>query len=162
MSNRPNHFTVEFHEGDAPMLVHAMSIAACTAMMCGHKGAQERFRAYQKQFEPFVPAISKLFDEEQWAEIIMALQKVDRFELEFQPRYDRWWKKDEPDPTEEGYLTVVIGERRFTAKGWNLKRDEKLCRKHIEETMLTLNRLAPMDCTGTVTEVPAKKDPIYG
>jgi hypothetical protein len=55
MNNRRGFFTVEFHEGDAYMLVHAMMIAATTAMMCGYPGAQERFNEYKREVRGTCP-----------------------------------------------------------------------------------------------------------
>lgn len=150
MSNRPNHFTVEFHEGDAPMLVHAMIIASNTAMMCGYPGAKERFNTFKKKFEEYVPAISKLFDEEEWSEIIAKLQHVDNYVVEFQSNRWHW---GEPTPEQEGTIFIRIGEARFAARGWNLKRNDPVRRAHLADLLTTLDRLAPLGCTGTVVEL---------
>lgn len=150
MSNRPNHFTVEFHKGDALMLVHAMMIASTTAWMCGYPGARDRFNEYREKFEEHVPALARVFDEEAWAELVMALQSVTNYEVEF----TKDWRGNWRDPPEEdtGRVVVTVGDKRWESTLWGKVGDEDFKRKHLAELIQTLDVLAPLDCTGTLTE----------
>jgi hypothetical protein len=150
MNNRRGFFLVEFHEGDAYMLVHAMMIAATTAMMCGYPGAQARFNEYREKFEEHVPAMARIFEEERWAEIIALLQAAPGYEIEFVKDWRGNWR----DPPEEdtGRVKVKIGDKMFQSDLWGKVGEEPFKRKHLEELMRTLDVLAPLDCTGTMTE----------
>jgi hypothetical protein len=133
--------TLEFDIADAPMLVHAMQIAACTAMMCGHRDAQKKLDAYKAIFQQFAPPEAKFFDEEEWAEIGMALMTAKTFHVTIaEPRWNRshWWSS--------GYVQVIVDEREFSgAAGSDLKRGAA----EIEAIYNALAQLAPMNCTGT-------------
>lgn len=136
--------TMEFDLADAPMLMAAVRLAACTAMMCSHKDADKKLRVYQKMFEQFVPACAARFEEEVWAEIGMALLNAESFRVTIEPRSwerDRtWWY--------EGVLTVYVGKKRFEAgRGISayVKRGDDEAPKALYEA---LTELAPMDCQG--------------
>lgn len=150
MTNRRGYFNVEFHEGDALMLVHAMLIAANTAWMCGYPGARDRFNEYRAKFEEHVPAISRIFDEEAWAELIMALQTVDSYEIEF----TRDWRSKWGAPAEEesGEVKVKVGDKTWKSTLFGKVGEEDFKRKHLAQLVQTLDVLAPMDCKATITE----------
>jgi hypothetical protein len=150
VTNRRGYFNVEFHEGDALMLVHAMMIASTTAWMCGYPGARDRFNEYKEKFEEHVPAMARLFDEEAWAEIVMALQSSPGYEVEFTPDWRGGWG----DPPEEktGKVRVIVGDKTWKCVLWGKVGEEDFKRKHVAELVRTLDVLAPLDCTGTVTE----------
>lgn len=79
MSNSQNKRTLEFDVTDAPMLLHAMSIAAATAHMCGHPLARKRFDQYKAMLKAYVPPEADLFDEEVWGEMGMVLSSAKAF-----------------------------------------------------------------------------------
>lgn len=141
---------VEFHEGDAPMLVHAMMIASTTAMMCGHPGARDRFNEYRDKFEEHVPAMARIFDEEAWGEIVMALQKTGSYEIIFTRDWRAKWNAAPEEVS--GRVVVAINGKKWESTLWSKVGEEEFKRKHVTELLTTLNTLAPMDCTGTITE----------
>jgi hypothetical protein len=133
--------TLEFDIADAPMLVHAMSIAACTAMMCGHKDAQKKLDAYKKVFAQFAPPEAAFFDEETWAEMGGALLTAKSFHVTVtEPKWNRnhWWS--------QGYIEVTIDDRRF---GGGAANQIKRGGPEIEAIHNALAQLAPLDCTST-------------
>jgi hypothetical protein len=132
------------------MLVHAMLIAANTAWMCGYPGARDRFNEYRAKFEEHVPAISRIFDEEAWGELIMALQKADTYEIEFTRDWRSKWGS--PPSEETGEVRVKIGEKSWKSTIFGKVGKEDFKRGHLDQLVKTLDVLAPLDCTGTVTE----------
>lgn len=150
MSNRRGYFNVEFHEGDALMLVHAMMIASTTAWMCGYPGARDRFNEYREKFEEHVPAMARIFDEEAWAEIIMALQGVETYEIEFARDWRSKWGA--PPEEESGEVRITVGEKTWKSTLFGKVGEEEFKRKHLAELIQTLDALAPMDCKAIITE----------
>lgn len=136
--------TMEFDLADAPMLMAAVRLAACTAMMCGHKAADKKLRVYQQFFTQFLPEAAARFDEEAWAEIGMALLDAKEFRVTIEPkRWERdrsWWY--------DGVLTVYVGTKRFEAdKGAKpyIRRGDDDAPRALYEALV---ELAPMDCQG--------------
>lgn len=140
--NRRHTRTMEFEVSDAPALMRAFSIAACTAMMCGHKGAQARLDRYKKLMAEFVPAEAKLFDEEVWCEIGIALVNAKTFRVALtQAGWHRHhWVHD-------GKLTVYVDDVRFDTQGIETYRPGA---PEIEAIYKVLTDLAPIDCVGTM------------
>lgn len=137
--------TLEFDLHDAPMLVHAMSIAACTAMMCGHPDAEKKLRAYKAMFAAFEPPEAKPFEAEHWAEMGEALLQAKTFHVTIVPRFSErgysWWS--------EGYLAVQVQGRTFIANRGvkpEVKRGDDSAPQALYKV---LKEIAPMDCEGT-------------
>ncbi|AFU88116.1 hypothetical protein CcrColossus_gp246 [Caulobacter phage CcrColossus] len=137
--------SIEFDLTDAPMLMHAMSIAACTAMMCGQPGADKKLRAYKAVFQAFVPPEAAGFVEERWAEMGMALMTAKTFHVTVLPRSwessKTWWS--------EGYLTVILDGKPYHAdRGVSpyVKRGDDAAPQALHRY---LQDIAPMDCIGT-------------
>lgn len=146
MSNGPGKFTMEFDRADGPMLVHALQIAACTALMCGHSQAQARLQTYRDAFKAFAPPEAKFFDEEAWAEIGMALVTAKSFKVmlvarSWQRDY-RWW--------DEGVMRVEIGDKAFEGRNEYVKRKDLETPKAV---LAALQELAPMACVGELVPV---------
>lgn len=136
--------TLEFDLADAPMIAAAFRLAACTAMMCSHKDADKKLRAYEAVLKQFVPEAASHFDAERWAEIGMALIDAKDFRVTIEPRrWERdasWWR--------EGVVVVYVGKKRFEADGMKLhgvKRGDDETIKGLHEA---LTELAPLDCQG--------------
>lgn len=133
--------TLEFDIADAPMLVHAMQIAACTAMMCGHKDAQKKLDAYKQVFAQLAPPEAKFFDEEEWAEMGLALLTAASYHVTIaEPKWHRghWWST--------GFIQVNIDDREFSGSAASqLKRGAA----EIEAIFKALGELAPIGCEGT-------------
>jgi hypothetical protein len=128
---------LEFDLADAPMLLHAMRIGANTAMMCGHRDAQERLKRYGAMLKEFISPVSDIFDPECWAEIGMALADAKECRVGLAPRaHDTSWS-----PTL--FLSVVVDGRRFRDTSWmGYKRDSPIPEKVCE----ALRQLAPVNC----------------
>lgn len=159
MSNMKNKRTLEFDVSDAPMLIHAMQIAANTAMMCGHPDARKRFQAYRKVFEQFVPAEAAWFDEETWGDIGEALVTatgfhvyldLTRFEKLALERGERisWRAREDLDLV----IDFRQGEeivRRFKSKyGFKGKAGDP----RVAAVFKVLDDLAPMTCEGSFSD----------
>lgn len=143
MTNRPNTRSLEFEVSDAPMLVHALAIAACTAKMCSRPDAEQRLRKYQEIVAKFAPPEAKMFDEEVWAEMGMALVGAQRFHVKIDK--SRW--ETEFNPWAGGVLIVEIG-----GKKWQ---DNRVVERHkpgapeVKAVCKALQEIAPVDCVGT-------------
>lgn len=138
--------TLEFDVMDAPMLAAALRLAACTAMMCGHKDAQKRLDQYRDVVAQLVPPEAKLFDEECWAEIGMALADAPTFEVSI--RATRWDPK--PSRWSQGKIVVTIGKR-----SWENDRIQRYAPGDptFKAVFDVLQQLAPIDCVGTLQDV---------
>lgn len=110
MSNRRDKFVMEFDRADAPMLVHALGIAANTAMMCGHPQAQKKLQAYREAVKAFAPPEADRFDEEVWAEMGIALLTAKRVDVGVKQRA---WEHKGSDWWSEGTLVVTVDGREF-------------------------------------------------
>lgn len=137
--------TLEFDVADGPMLMAAVRLAACTAMMCSHRDAEKKLRVYQQMFAQHVPAAAARFDEETWAEIGMALMAATSFHVTILPkRWERdrsWWR--------EGALAVTIDGATFLGDHGvspYVKRGDDAPPQALCEA---LQELAPMDCQGS-------------
>lgn len=137
--------TLEFDLHDAPMLVHALSIAACTAMMCGHPDAEKKLRAYKAMLAAFQPPEAKHFEPEHWAEMGEALLQAKDFHVTIIPRsFERkwsWWS--------EGVLAVHVQGQTFTADcgvSPYVKRGDDAAPQALHKV---LKEIASMDCAGT-------------
>ena len=144
MSNDRLKRTIEFDLMDAPMLVHAMMIAANTAKMCGHRDAEKKLRAYQAVLKTFVPPEAAHFDEEAWAELGMALMEAQHFHVTVTQKsweHHKWWS--------EGHLTVICQGRAYKANRGSdcyVKRGDDTAPQALYKV---LKELAPMDCAGS-------------
>jgi hypothetical protein len=140
--------TLEFDLTDAPMLVHALSIAAATAKMCGLKDAEQKLRAYKAILAQFVPPEAKLFEEEAWAEIGMALATSPTFLVSItrarwehgQPLY-RW---------SEGMVTVTMPGRQWQSDRRTLYKPGA---PEFKAVFDVLSALAPIGCEGSLKDV---------
>lgn len=151
MSNDRLKRTLEFDLTDAPMLAHAMRIAACTALMCGHKDAQKRLDQYQAFLAQLVPPEAKHFEEEVWAEIGMALGEAKSFRVTLCK--DSWrnhqWVR-------EGRIVVHVDDRTFDASkgferfGWDAP--------ELKAVFKMLTELAPMGCEGILDTAWQEED----
>lgn len=155
MSNNRNMRTMEFDVSDAPMLLHAMAIAAATALMCGHPDARKRFERYKDLFKSFVPPEADLFDEETWGDIGMVLAQAQAFRViaDLHPIDRRRKEKGEyvsPYSTKLRLrVEVDVGEktRAFETKyGVDIKPDGDPRVKAVHDV---LAELAPLDCAGS-------------
>ena len=154
MTNNRLKRTLEFDVTDAPMLMHALRIGACTAMMCGHKDADQKMRAYEAILKQFVPEAAKMFDEEVWASMGIALTTAKAFEVTL--IRDRWERQSWYAP--KGRLAVIVREKIFQA-GWDHKYafDDPALRLLYD----TLTEIAPLDCVGTIaTAYPEKNESV--
>jgi hypothetical protein len=156
MSNMQNKRTLEFDVSDAPMLVHAMQIAANTAMMCGHPDARKRFQQYREVFQSFAPPEAAFFDEETWGEMGMALAQASAFHVYMD--IDSFERREF---TQRGYLSYSARNSmdlwvsftrkdqepiRFRSKyGFKGSKDDP----RVEQVFKALAELAPLDCVGT-------------
>jgi len=144
MTNNRLKRTLEFDLADAPMLVGALSIAACTAKMCGFSKAAERLREYQKLVKEFSPPASDLFDDEAWAEIGMELSSAKTFKVTIDKLR---WEQGEFNHWSGGAIVIEIGERRWY--------DRRMCDRfkpgavEVEAVCRALQEIAPMDCVGS-------------
>lgn len=120
MSNGRLTKTLDYESYEAPMMAHALQIAANTALMCGHEGARERLRELLGKVKANVPAEARRFDDEAFAEIGRAMQDVpDDGEVVVgwaPPSWRSQWSKT-------GFLTVTIGDRRWTSRSADVPKD---------------------------------------
>lgn len=136
--------SIEFDLADAPMLMAAVRLAACQAMMSQHKDADKRLRQYQEMFAQFVPPEAERFDEETWAEIGMALLAAKTYRVTIEPkRWDKdWWY--------EGDLVVYVDGRRFRADKGGINHYVKKGDAGPPQALHdALKELAPMECEST-------------
>lgn len=158
MSNMQNKRTIEIDVSDAPMLVHAMQIAANTAMMCGHPEARKRFQQYRDVFKAFAPAESDYFDEEAWGEIGMALAQAKTFRVFLDE--DHWDKRARAEGRGRWsisyHLFVQIGEQVWHAKhlrrGMAPHETIKAGDPRVKAVFDVLASLAPIDCEGVMDD----------
>jgi hypothetical protein len=138
LDNKHLKHTLEFDEADAPVIMRAFSLAAATAMMCGHPGAKKKMQAYQAMMVKFVPDAAKHFDEEVWCEIGIALASATRFEVTLCK--DGWhnhhWVR-------EGRVSILVDGRRFDAEGIDRYRFGDPI---LQQVFDAIRDLAPMDC----------------
>lgn len=149
MSNNQHLRTLEFHVADAPVIMRALSVAACTAMMCGNHDAKDRLDQYKLTVAQFVPDEAKLFSPEEWCEIGIALVQEKSFRVTLTKP---GWHRHHWVPG--GRLTVFVGDRRFDAEGiehmaWDDPRIDAVFRVLID--------LAPLDCPG-VRDMKAREE----
>jgi hypothetical protein len=137
--------TFEFDLADAPVLMRAFSIAACTAMLCGHHTAKRRLDEYKAMMAQFVPPEAALFDEEEWCEIGIALVDAESFSVVLEaPRWERdrgtFWR---------GLITVRVGD-----KVWQSDSTERYERgdPKIAAVHRVLAELAPIGCEGILDD----------
>jgi len=130
VGNGENIVSIEFDRADALIIVHAMQIAANTAMMCGYPDAEARFRHYQEVFTALVPkGAVHLRSEEAFTEIILAIRdkKVWRAEESsaraFQDKIDG---------------DIIVGDRRWATKLF-------LTRAEYKDLLDAIISMAPMD-----------------
>jgi hypothetical protein len=143
MTNDRTKRTLTFEVSDAPMLVHALSIAACTARMCGHPDAEKRLREYLAVIKQFEPDEAKHFAEEAWGEMGMALAQAPSFHVKIDK--GRW--ENEFNHWSGGYLYVQIGDRQWCGnRGFDRFKPGA---PEVETLCKALQEIAPMDCVGT-------------
>lgn len=138
--------TMEFDLTDAPMMMAAMRLKSCEAMMCGHKHAKKRFGEYQETFQALIPPVVAKFEEEVWSELGQLLKTARAFRVTVEAkRWERdrsWWQ--------DGPLVVYISGHRFAGEAGGLKcyvpRGED---EHPKALFEVLRELAPMDCEGS-------------
>lgn len=142
--------TLEFDVTDAPMLMHAMMIAANTAKLCQHPDAERKLRAYQRMFQAFIPPQAMRFEEEAWGELGMALMDATRVTVFIAPKaweeHRTWWS--------EGRLAVRIwraGEDAEPLTFYGDRRHDSYVQKNdivsVQALVRVLQELAPMGCT---------------
>ncbi|USN14081.1 hypothetical protein KABACHOK_02450 [Brevundimonas phage vB_BpoS-Kabachok] len=154
MSNSRNKRTIEFDVTDAPMLMQAMGLAAATAMMCGHPGARKRFDQYKAMFKAFVPPEADLFDDEDWAQMGMALAKAKAFRVIAD--LDRWDKAKKARGEYVGRYTklalsveIDVGDDTYTVAAKYGVKLEPEGDPRVRAVYDVLADLAPMDCQGS-------------
>jgi len=122
--------TLEYDIADAPMLAHAMMIAANTAMMCGGGKAENRLHHYKKQFLDTSPAGAKhLRREEDLCDIAIAMAAADTWSIHRSKR----WSSDK-----DGEALITVGNRRWET--WKIS-DEAYA-----ELVQGLVQIAPCRC----------------
>lgn len=152
MSNMQNKRTLEFDVTDAPMMLHAMQIAANTAMMCGHPSARARFQQYRDFFKSLIPAEANFFGKEVWGEIGMALATAKTFRVYLdEDNFDKMDRARGRPRWNVGYcLFVQIGDTAWKAK-YEL-RDMKAGDPRARAVHDLLQSLAPIDCVGVLDD----------
>lgn len=137
--------TFEYDLMDAPMIVHALQIAANTALMCGNPDARVKLQAYRDLLKTTAPACVFLFDEEQWAEMGMALVTAKRMRIELDlPPYmrDQYWRREKAIKIDVDGFVIMSRDVRF----------EGSC-PEFNEVCEYLKQIAPLTCEiTTVTE----------
>lgn len=113
MSNGQNTRILQFEETDAPVLVHALIIAANTALMCGKPLAQKRLQQLRKALEQFVPEPAKDFDPEDWCEMGLAMVSAERVHV-FYDVPD--WARTTNTWMREKNLRITIGKRSWCSE----------------------------------------------
>ena len=159
MSNSRNKRTFEFDVSDAPMLLHAMSLAAATAMMCGHPRAKERFQQYRDMLKQFVPAEADLFDEEVWGEMGMALAKAKAFRVrvDLSPYHKGCQERGEYISRHltklRLYVEIDVGSKTKTFEAKYGVECEAQADPKVKAVYDVLVDLAPMDCQGACLDL---------
>ena len=132
MSNKRLKRTLEFDLTDANMLMHAMMIAANSAMMCGNHAAQSRLKYYYKMLERFVPQACKIFSAEKFAEIGLALPKAERVYISFHKKYGAYYNAS---------ITVRINHEQWVSDRFDSHKD---CTK-LKDFVALIKELADVD-----------------
>lgn len=138
--------TFEYDLMDAPMIVHALQIAANTALMCGNPDARVKLQAYRDLLKATAPACAFLFNEEHWAEMGMALvtAKKMRIELGLPPymKGERWRREKAIKIDVDGFV-IFTRDARFVGS----------C-PEFNEVCEYLKQIAPLTCEiTTITEL---------
>ncbi|USN16148.1 hypothetical protein PAPPERLAPAPP_04070 [Brevundimonas phage vB_BpoS-Papperlapapp] len=155
MSNSRNKRTFEFDVTDAPMLLHAMSLAAATAMMCGHPDAKRRFQSYRDMLKEYVPVEADLFDEEVWGEMGMALARSQAFRvrIDLSPYHRGCQERGEYISRYltklRLYVEIDVGSKTKTFEAKYGVECEAQDDPKVKAVYDVLVNLAPMDCQGS-------------
>jgi len=109
MADNNNKITFAFNLSDLPMMADAMSIAGCTAMLCGQPAAQKRCDEIKEMIEAHIPPILNLIDGEEWINIVLLLGKSTKWNVyeggSSWSRHTRYYK-------------IIIDDKVWQSKGW--------------------------------------------
>ncbi len=146
--NRRNVRVLEYNVEDAPAILHALSVGAATAMMCGHPNAQRALEVYKDAVRQNCPKHHRLFTiGEVWTDIALALMDAKEFEI-WLDGYKPW----DGSPG-KGKINVRVGDRNWRSDLWE---DVEATDERVTSTLEWLQNVAPMDCVGRIDPVPRK------
>lgn len=133
MSNTPTGTTLEIAPGDEPMVMEALSVQACTELMCGRRAAMKRVKAMQDALAPAIPAASKPFDAGDWALICAVIRAGAKPQISIErPDWKSWGS--------EGAIKIEIGGAVWRSQDSNFSETAEI----LGEIRAYLEALAPL------------------
>jgi len=156
--------TLEFHEADAMMLAHALMLHATRAWMANNSRAMERLETYRARFEELIPAAARIFDENVWSEMAMALEHAASFSVDLVPPAGSsgFWHGGRIEvvlePREDAPQAPLSREGGLPAKSryqWRFRSDKNdipAGDPAIAEVFDILSELAPVGCEGKLDD----------
>lgn len=152
MSNNHRRRTLEYDIADAPAIMAALRLAACTAMMCGHKTAKSTLDMYSKILKDTIPPGCLAFDEEIWSSIGEALLTAESYIVDIQSlrhSWDRSLETYEYGLDRPGDIRIVVGERQWTTRFSNVGRGPEgytADGQTFQDILQFMDLLAPVNC----------------
>jgi hypothetical protein len=149
--NRRNVRVLEYNVEDAPAILHALSVGATTAMMCGHPNAQRALELYKDAVRQNCPKHHRLFTiGEVWTDIALAIMEAKEFEI-WLDGYKPWRDGE----VGKGRINVRVGGVNWPTDCWDeVTADDE----RVTSTLEWLQNIAPMDCVGRIDPIPKKPE----